>query len=36
MTSAYEINRKKNRPEFPEDREKFGTKFLDSIGDRIN
>ena len=36
MTSAYEINRKKNRPKFPKDRKKFGTEFLDSIGDRIN
>ena len=34
--NAYISNRKKNRPEFPEDREKFGTEFLDAIGDRIN
>ena len=34
--NAYISNRKKNRPKFPEDREKFGTEFLDNIGDRIN
>ena len=34
--NAYISNREKNRPEFPEDREKFGTEFLDAIGDRIN
>ena len=34
--NAYISNREKNRPKFPEDREKFGTKFLDAIGDRIN
>ena len=33
--NAYTRNRQ-NRPEFPEDREKFGTEFLDTIGDRIN
>ena len=31
----YEENRRSNRPEFPE-REKFGTEFLNRIGDRIN
>ena len=34
--NAYISNREKNRPKFPEDREKFGTEFLDAIGDRIN
>jgi hypothetical protein len=34
--NAYISNREKNRPKFPEDREKFGTEFLDTIGDRIN
>ena len=34
--NAYTRNRQENRPEFPEDREKFGTEFLDTIGDRIN
>ena len=34
--NAYISNREKNRPSFPEDREKFGTEFLDKIGDRIN
>ena len=33
--NAY-IRNRQNRPEFPEDREKFGTEFLDNIGDRIN
>ena len=33
--NAY-IRNRQNRPEFSEDREKFGTKFLDTIGDRIN
>ena len=31
----YEENRRSNRPEF-EEREKFGTEFLNRIGDRIN
>ena len=34
--NAYTRNRQENRPEFPEDRKKFGTEFLDTIGDRIN
>ena len=34
--NAYIRNRQENRPKFPEDREKFGTEFLDNIGDRIN
>ena len=34
--NAYTRNRQNNRPSFPEDREKFGTEFLDNIGDRIN
>ena len=34
--NAYISNREKNRPSFPEDREKFGTEFLNKIGDRIN
>ena len=33
--NAY-IRNRQNRPEFPEDREKFGTEFLDNIGDHIN
>ena len=31
MTSAYEINRKKNRPKFSKNREKFGTEFMDDL-----
>jgi len=34
--NAYISNREENRPSFPEDREKFGTEFLNKIGDRIN
>ncbi len=29
--NAYISNRKKNRPKFPEDREKFGTEFMDDL-----
>ena len=29
--NAYISNREKNRPKFPEDREKFGTEFMDDL-----
>ena len=29
--NAYTSNREKNRPKFPEDREKFGTEFMDDL-----